>query len=125
MVTVTRKSGLIRICAVNYFSGETLLDSLVYGQVKMLHLNNWAHSPAPKHTVKQKQGHDSLEDARATRELARWYIKHSRAPANEDSTQPNWDLAHWNTQSLPASIKTMAEMQDYEKGNYGDIIVDR
>jgi hypothetical protein len=40
MVAVTRKSGLIRICAVNYFNGETLLDSLVFRQVKMLHLNN-------------------------------------------------------------------------------------
>jgi hypothetical protein len=37
-VAYTGESELVRIAAVDYFTGETLLDALVFPQVKMWHL---------------------------------------------------------------------------------------
>jgi hypothetical protein len=39
-VAYTGESELVRIAAVDYFTGETLLDALVFPQVKMWHLNS-------------------------------------------------------------------------------------
>jgi hypothetical protein len=38
-VAYTGQPELVHIGAVDYFTGETLLDSLVFPQVKMRHLN--------------------------------------------------------------------------------------